>query len=148
MFPEHHSLIHTFLLGALIASTSAARPQATTRVSVATGGAEGNGTSIRTSTSADGRYVAFQSVATNLVAGDTNGVYDIFVHDRQSGTTERVSVATGGAQGNDESEAPSISADGRYVAFEGHASDLVSGDTNGFWDIFVHDRQTGTTERV
>ena len=121
---------------------------ATERVSVATGGAEGNSDSDRPSISADGRYVAFFSVASNLVPGDTNSAWDIFVHDRQTGATERVSMATGGAEGNNGSAYPSISADGRYVAFESTASNLVSGDTNGSVDIFVHDRQTGATNRA
>jgi len=120
----------------------------TERVSLATGGAEGNGISEFPSISADGRFVAFMSEATNLVAGDTNGCADIFVRDRQSGTTERVSLATGGTEGNNSSYGSSISADGLFVAFDSWASDLVAGDTNGNSDIFVRDRQNGTTERV
>jgi Tol biopolymer transport system component len=122
----------------------------TTRVSVANAGYEGNNDSSSPSISADGRYVAFASLASNLVsgAGDTNGVEDIFVRDRQTGTTERVSVSSAGTQGNGASSSPSISADGRYVAFYSLASNLVSGDTNGTFDIFVRDRQTGTTELV
>src|SRR5207249_1268748 len=103
--------------------------------------------------SADGRFVAFGSDATNLVAGDTNGTTDVFVHDRQTGTTERVSVASGGGtQGNGKSGGffafPALSADGRFVAFQSDATNLVAGDTNGTTDVFVHDRQTATTERV
>jgi Tol biopolymer transport system component len=128
------------------------RQNATTeRVSVDSGGAQGNGNSARASISADGRYVAFKSIATNLVPGDTNALDDVFVRDRQSGTTERVSVDSGGAQGNANSEdycSPSISADGRYVAFGSYATNLVPGDTNGFTDVFVRDRQSATTERV
>ena len=120
----------------------------TTRVSVASGGAQANGPSFDPSISADGRYVAFASLATNLVSGDTNNEQDIFVHDRQTGQTTRVSVATGGGQANGNSSNPSISADGRYIAFDSNASNLVSGDTNNTGDIFVHDRQTGTTTRV
>ena len=100
------------------------------------------------SISADGRYVAFISDASNLVPGDTNGVTDIFVYDRQTGTIERVSVAADGTQGNGGSCQPSISADGRYVAFSSYASNLVPGDTNGISDVFVYDRQTDTIERV
>jgi Tol biopolymer transport system component len=122
--------------------------QVTERVSLSTGGALGNDNSDQASISADGRYVAFASLATNLVAGDTNGVSDIFVRDRQTGTTVRASVATGGAQADGASYYPSISADGRYVAFLSHATNLVPGDTNGLEEIFVRDRQTGTTERV
>jgi hypothetical protein len=123
----------------------------TARVSVSSGGAEGNGESgpyTGLSISADGRYVAFWSYATNLVGGDTNGVSDIFVHDCQSSVTERMSVDSAGAQGNDYSGTPTISADGRYVAFGSIATNLVGGDTNYAYDVFVHDRQSGTTERV
>jgi len=126
----------------------------TTRVSVASDGSQGNNYSDLPSISADGRYVAFESYASNLVSGDTNydcpdysNCSDIFVHDRQTGITQRVSVASDGSQGNDGSSYPSLSADGRYVAFGSGASNLVSGDTNG-WDVFVHDRQTGSTQRV
>jgi Tol biopolymer transport system component len=126
----------------------------TERVSVGTGGSEATGgSSVSASISSDGRYVAFMSSAADLVDGDTNQAWDVFVHDRQTGTTERVSVATdggrtGGEQGNGVSRDPSISGDGRYVAFASAATALVDGDTNGVWDVFVHDRQTGATERV
>jgi Tol biopolymer transport system component len=92
------------------------------------------------SISAEGRYVAFRSSATNLVAGDTNNAADIFVHDRQTGATERVSLATGGAQGDFGSSKPGISADGRYVALSSSAPNLVSGDTNAASDVFVTPR--------
>ncbi len=120
----------------------------TERVSVATGGAEGNGHSFSPSISSDGHFVAFQSLASNLVAGDTNGFTDIFVRDRLSGTTERVSVDSAGAEGNSTSDYPSISADGRFVAFRSEAMNLVAGDTNATVDVFVHDRQTGSTDRI
>ena len=98
--------------------------------------------------SAYGHIVAFQSRASNLVAGDTNQSTDIFVHDRSTGLTERVSVDSSGAEGNRESRCPSISADGQIVAFHSLASNLVAGDKNGTPDVFVHDRSTGITERV
>ncbi len=120
----------------------------TTRVSIASNGAQANYASLGPSISADGRYVAFYSNATNLVSGDTNNVLDIFVHDRVTGQTTRISVASNGAQGNSSSFNPSISADGRYVAFSSLASNLVNGDMNGARDIFVHDRVTGQTIRV
>ena len=141
------------VLGLAVALGSTGWAQVTQRVSVSSSGAQGDHDSGGSSAwgfsiSTDGRYVAFASLATNLVPGDTNNSEDIFVHDRQTGMTERVSIDSGGTQGNDESESPSISADGRFVAFVSHATNLVPGDTNGAPDIFVHDRLTGTTERV
>jgi Tol biopolymer transport system component len=107
------------------------------------------GASFSASVSADGRYVAFESQATNLVAGDTNNSWDVFVRDRQLGTTERVSVTSAETQVMDGgSFAPSISADGRYVAFWSDTATLVAGDTNVLVDVFVRDRTAGTTERV
>jgi len=120
----------------------------TTRVSVDSGGLQGNGVSSYPSISADGRYVAFESSARNLVPGDTNNKLDSFVHDRLTRETTRVSVSSTGVQGNSNSRYASISADGRRVAFESGASNLVVGDTNGAVDIFVHDRQTGETWRA
>ena len=102
----------------------------------------------RPSLSADGRYVVFSSYAANLVAGDTNTSSDIFVYDRASMTTERVSVASNGTQANSGSNQPLISADGSFVVFRSAATNLVTGDTNNCADIFVRDRQTGATERV
>ena len=120
----------------------------TKRVSVRTNGVQGNGNSYDPSISSDGRYVSFYSNAKNLVNGDTNDRSDIFVHDRETGKTTRVSVRTNGVQGDSRSYHPSISSDGRYVAFDSIASNLVNKDTNGYWDIFVHDRETGKTTRV
>ena len=120
----------------------------TMRVSVASDGTQGNSMSDTPSISADGRYVAFSSYASNLVDGDTNGWIDVFVHDRVTGITELVSVASDGTQGNNYSALPSISTEGRYVTFESVASNLVDGDTNGSYDVFVHDRVTGETQRV
>ncbi len=120
----------------------------TERVSVSSTGAEADNSSSSPAISADGRFVAFASGASNLVAGDTNGGTDVFVRDRRSGTTERVSLSSAGAQGNNESFAPALSGDGRFVAFTSTASNLVPGDVNGLLDVFVHDRQTGATEPV
>jgi Tol biopolymer transport system component len=114
----------------------------TQRVSVGPQSAEANERSFDPTISADGRYVAFVSLASNLVPGDTNDKADIFVHDRTTGATELL----GG--GNDESGSPSISADGRYVAFLSYASNLVPGDVGGTWDAFVRDRANGAIERV
>ncbi len=120
----------------------------TTRVSVNSSGVEGNSSSRDTSISSDGRYLAFESFASNLVPGDTNGQADIFRHDTQTGTTIRISVDSSGAQVNGISGDPSISGDGRYIAFDSTASNLVAVDTNGARDVFRHDTQTGTTTMV
>ncbi|MGC1376745.1 MAG: peptidoglycan DD-metalloendopeptidase family protein [Anaerolineales bacterium] len=120
----------------------------TTRVSLDSSGTQGNNGSYGHSISADGRYVAFASTASNLVSGDTNGMYDIFVRDMQTNTTRRVSVDSSGAQANGSFDPPSISADGRYVAFDSDASNLVSGDTNGTSDVFVRDTVANNTTRV
>jgi Tol biopolymer transport system component len=116
--------------------------------SVAWDGGEANHNSFDPVISADGRYVAFASQATNLVPGDTNGFNDIFVRDLQAGTTTRVSVSSSGEQANSVSHGPALSGDGRSVTFYSGASNLVPGDTNGRWDTFVHDVVAGTTERL
>ena len=120
----------------------------TTRVSVDSAGAEGNSSSFAPSISANGRYVAFHSIASNLVPGDVGGALDVFVHDWQTGQTTRVSVDSAGVEGNGQSALADISASGRYVSFASFASNLVAGDGNGFADIFVHDRNTGRTSRL
>ncbi|WP_139559633.1 DUF11 domain-containing protein [Methylotetracoccus oryzae] len=103
--------------------------------------------------SGNGRFVAFPSNATNLVAGDTNGAWDIFVRDRTTRQTTRISVDSAGKQGDQPPSyyppsRPALSADGRFVAFVSDATNLVAGDTNGTWDVFVHDRKTHQTIRV
>lgn len=131
-------------------AASAAAPAVIERVSVATSGAQANhdAQTFGPSLSADGRFVVFYSHAANLVPSDTNGNTDVFVRDRQTGETSRVSVSTAGMQGNSFSNSPSISGDGRYVAFFSGASNLVDVDSNGRSDVFVHDRNTGTTTLV
>jgi Tol biopolymer transport system component len=114
----------------------------TTRVSVDSTGVQGNDYSFTPSISADGRFVAFYSLATNLVPGDTNGVTDVFVHDVLTGETSRVSIDSSGAQENGSCLLCSVSGDGRLVAFASGASNLVPGDNSGFFDIFVHDRDS------
>jgi len=120
----------------------------TARVSVDSAGNQGNDDCFAPSISADGRFVAFPSRASNLVPGDTNNTTDLFVRDTLTNTTARVSVDSAGNQGNSASGSPSISADGRFVAFESSASNLVPGDTNNTTDIFVRDTLTNTTARV
>ena len=121
---------------------------ATERVSQGSGGAQASGSSFSPSLSADGRFVAYWSNAADLVAGDTNGTADVFVTDRVTGRTERVSVGPGGREADGLSSDPSISPDGRYVAFWSEATNLVAGDTNGKRDVFVADRVAHTTTRV
>jgi len=142
----HRRLPILLLLASLPGAALAA--QATTRASVDSAGAEANDFSDFPAISADGRYVAFRSYASNLVPGDGNSQHDIFVHDRATGRTERVSVDSAGLEANGRSSHPAISGDGRYVAFQSRASNLVPGDANGAEDVFLHDRLTGTTERV
>jgi Tol biopolymer transport system component len=120
----------------------------TARVSLGSAGAQATDHCIDPAISADARYVAFASAASNLVSGDTNGTSDVFVRDLLSGVTERVSVSTTGAQASGSSTQPSISGDGRYVVFTSAATNLVAGDTNGVVDIFLRDRVGGSTQRI
>jgi Tol biopolymer transport system component len=137
------------LIVALLVGTSASAATAeTNRVSVSSTGAQGDNFSFQQSISADGRFVAFHSLASNLVPGDTNFAGDIFVRDRATLTTRRISVSSTGAQGNTFSFDSSISASGRFVAFASNASNLVPGDTNGIGDVFVRDRTTHATTRI
>ncbi len=126
------------------------------RISVAADSTQGNGTSFFSSISANGRFVAFDSTATNLVPNDTNTVRDVFVKDRLTGAIVRASVAADGTQGNNAicsgvaggSHSPSISADGRIVAFSSCSTNLGPTDTNGFVDIYAKDLQTGAVTLV
>jgi Tol biopolymer transport system component len=120
----------------------------TSRASVSSLGLEGNAGSYAPAVSSDGLLVAFQSDADNLVPGDTNGRSDIFIRDRAAGTTALVSLSTAGQQADQDCWEPAVSGDGRSVAFASRASNLVSGDTNGQWDVFVRDLVLGVTERV
>jgi uncharacterized repeat protein (TIGR01451 family) len=145
------------LAGALVFAAGAPAqpaPGFTELISLSTAGVQGDQDSELPSISSDGRFVAFASFAENLVPDDTNMVADIFVRDRLLGTTERVSVSSGGRQADGHSGVlnlmggPSISGDGRFVAFSSDATNLVSGDRNANPDVFVHDRVTGETTRV
>ncbi|EDN68252.1 WD40-like Beta Propeller [Beggiatoa sp. PS] len=120
----------------------------TVRISINNNGEEGDGDSFDASMSADGRYIAFGSRATNLVTNDNNGVEDIFVHDRQMGETSRVSINSQGQQAESASFSPTLSTDGRYVVFNSEADNLVDDDDNETTDVFIHDRQTGQTRRL
>ncbi|OAB60591.1 hypothetical protein AY599_13500 [Leptolyngbya valderiana BDU 20041] len=118
------------------------------RVSVASDGSEANGDSYDPMLSGNGEFVVFRSLASNLVGGDTNDVWDIFVHEIDTGITERISVASDGSEANSGSFSAQISDDGRFVVFRSNASNLVPDDTNERFDIFVHDRLTDQTLRV
>jgi Tol biopolymer transport system component len=117
-------------------------------ISMSSAGIPANDGSGDADISADGRFVAFDSLATNLVPNDTNGQGDVFVHDRRTGTTERISIPSTGGEGNGGSWCPAISADGRFVAFMSYATNMVPNDDNHDPDIFVRDRLLGTTELV
>jgi Tol biopolymer transport system component len=138
------------VLLALVTSTActAVRTKGTQRVSVGVNGMEANLSSKEPSISANGRYVAFASDASNLVDGDYNGVTDIFVRDLVKNTIARVSVSSAGIEGDKASYWPFISSDGRYVTFTSDADNLVESDTNGVGDVFVHDKQTGETQLI
>jgi Tol biopolymer transport system component len=143
------------ILGAALFDPNTVFAQQITLISAASDGTQASGgDSFEPAISADGRFVAFGSAATNLVPGDTNGVGDVFVKDRVSGAIERVSVRTTGEQGTDGSGNPFISADGRFVVFASNAP-LVAEDTNtcgqpvaACTDVYIHDRQTHVTTRV
>jgi Tol biopolymer transport system component len=122
--------------------------EVTERVSVNSAGNEALGNSYSAEISADGRWIVFVSAAANLVPMDLNGASDVFLHDRQSGTTERLSVGTDGGDADGASLQPAISADGGTVAFVSHATNLVTGDGNGLADVFVLDLASSVTERV
>jgi Tol biopolymer transport system component len=148
-----HAVVAVAVAALAVGATAAASnvgPGAgtTTRASVSSSGQQADSSSQGVATSGDGHFVVFDSEATNLVAGDSNARRDVFVHDVATGATTRISVSSSGAQGNADSQWPSISGDGRYVGFHSYASNLVGGDTNGQGDSFVHDRQTGVTTRV
>ena len=122
--------------------------QRTRRISLTPSGGQVDGASSTPTLSANARYVAFDSSATDLVPGDANGTYDVFLRDRRTRTTTIVSVRSGGDAANGGSSFPAISADARYVVFASTASNLVDGDTNGKEDVFLHDRVTRTTTRI
>jgi Tol biopolymer transport system component len=120
----------------------------TKRVSLKKGGGDANGGSYGPSISADGRFVAFNSAASDLIGNDGNAKLDVFVFDRKTKKTKRVSLKKGGGDPNDASFSPSISANGRFVAFASEASDLIGNDGNSMEDFFVFDRKTKKTKRV
>lgn len=136
------------LASAFAITGAGAAPPPTILVSVNTDGAAGDNASVAPSISSSGNRIAFQSFADDLVAGDDNEFSDVFVRDVKKDTTERVSVDRSGHDANAGSFGSSISANGRYVAFQSDASDLVAGDGNGVNDVFVRDLRTDRTERI
>ena len=137
--------------GVITPLAASATPGVTELVSVNTNGSQGNDITGRFSgpaISGNGQVVAFDSVATTLVTGDSNGLADVFVHDRTTGVTERVSVTSAGNQANGTSTRPALDAVGNLVVFDSSATNLVGGDTNQSLDVFVHDRAANTTQRV
>jgi Tol biopolymer transport system component len=131
------------------AGPASAVPPPTILVSANPAGAAGNDASVAPAISADGDRIAFQSLADDLTgAADANGFFDVFVRDVGEATTERVSVDRFGQDADAGSFGPSISANGRFVAFQSDASDLVAGDDNGVNDVFVRDLRTDRTERI
>ena len=134
-------------LAALLGSTAPAAWAGTTElVSVGSASQQANGSSFDATLSGDGRYVAFQSLATNL-SSDQSGDH-LYVRDRVAHTTTVVDVSTGGQPGNGYGLLPHISRDGSHVAFFSKATNLVPGDTNNAGDVFERDLKTGTTVRV
>lgn len=143
-------MLARFLLVAALVPPVAA--QTVTKLSLSPTGAHGNGPCEDAfgpdALSADGRFLVFASSASNLVAGDLNGKYDVFVHDRVAGTTVRASVGTGGGEGNGDSTGGGVSDDGRYVVFQTRASNLVAGGAPGTDNVLRRDLLSGTTELV
>ncbi|MBD0421012.1 PD40 domain-containing protein [Streptomyces sp. TRM S81-3] len=144
------------LAGAMVAlSATSAAPApgpGTERVTLAATGEQGDGDSYGPQLSSDGRFAVFSGYASNLVPGDTNALADVFVRDLRKGTVERVNVGPDGAQADGDSSALAVSSDGRYVLFRSQARNLVDWETPpadaGAYDIYLHDRRTGTTERI
>jgi hypothetical protein len=135
------------LLGGVLTAPAAAQTPSTTRVSLSSSGTQANQATQDVTVSANGRFAAFASEATTLVAGDTNGLADIFIRDRLTGETRRVNVGPGGVQAaGGSSDLPEISADGRYVVFRSSATNLVA--DGGSFRIYLHDRVTGLVSRV
>lgn len=140
VLPDTNGRIDIFVVDTLAATIE--------RVSDGNLGGQSNADAMDSSISGDGRFVVFASSASNLVAEDTNSTSDIFVFDRHLDVTERVSVSSAGSGGNGSSRRPMLSFDGRFVVFESAATNLIAGDDNGAIDLFVHDRETGTTVRI
>ena len=125
--------------------TRGPRAGQTITASVGPSGAAANGASYRPDFSRDGRWLTFESEASNLATADTNNMRDIFVRDLTANTIRRVSTTSNGGDANQGSDSPHLSADGRWLTFVSTASNLVVGDTNNQTDVFVRDLQTDKT---
>jgi Tol biopolymer transport system component len=146
-------VVGPLVLCAILVSVGASEQRdtlATQRISIASDGAEANGGSLEEAPalSADARFIAFSSDGDNLSEGDRGSDRDVFVRDRRTGITERISVSRDGAEAEGHSSGPAISGDGQIIVFTSGAPNLVSGDTNAATDVFLRDRLTGSTERV
>jgi len=146
---DSNGVVDVFLRDTCVGAAPGCTPS-TSRVSVGSSGTQGDNQSSSPAIGADGRFIAFESIAGNLVTGDTNGTADIFLRDTCFGapagcspSTVRLSVSSAGAEGNGQSLRPAISADGRFIAFESTSDNLVSGDANGVSDIFLRDTCSG-----
>lgn len=135
-------------LALILATLTQGQQWITERVSVNSNGVQTQDWSSGGRASRDNRYVVFESGSSDLVPGDSHGMNNVFVKDRLTGATTQVSTSSTGVQGNGACFGPTISADGRFVAFTAHANNLVEDDTNGYSDVFVKDRLTGITKRV
>lgn len=145
----HSPVVILMLFSLLISSAcTASKSQGTQRVSIANDESQADNRSKQPSVSADGRYVAFTSEASNLVDNDLNGVMDVFVRDRVKGTTIKVSESSTGIESNQASYWPFISTDGGYVTFTSDSDNLVESDRNGFGDVFIHNMKTGETHMI
>lgn len=120
----------------------------TQRISINSAAIQGNGSSEWPAISRDGRYIAYHSFANNLVPNDTNNTQDVFLYDRQTRITQRISLGVGGIQGNNRSSFADLSSDGRYIVYHSEASNLVPNDTNNAWDVFFYDHITNAIERI
>ena len=126
-----------------------AATRSVTRASVSATGVQGNGDTFFGSIASNGCCIAFTSLASNLVPGDTNGQFDTFVKILSTGEVKRVSLSSTGGQGNGRSKGwPLLSADGRFVVFRSDATNLVPNDTNGVGDVFMRDTSLNRTTRI
>ena len=143
-------LVLSLPAGSLALNSTPVLPGATVLITRSLVGAEPNGSSERPRLSANGRYVAFLSSASDLHSGDVDDNLDVYRYDRHAGLLELVSVASDGVKGNDMSGGVDMSADGRYIVFESLATNLISGETSPAYqsNVYLRDMQSGATLRL